>query len=224
MTKTSRRELFKRSALLFSGVALVPSLGMGSGLLAANDSKYLYPLPPGAVSLERFRNRCTACQLCVSRCPTHVLKPALWENGLTGFMQPILKYEVHQFCEFECKECIDVCPNDALTKITLEEKKLTQIGIVRLVLEKCIVIKDDESCGACAEHCPTKALRMVPYEGDLTKPEITNPEVCIGCGACESICPELKEAIYIERHPEHLQAEPPIVEKQEDVDIDDFGF
>lgn len=184
----------------------------------------LFPLPPGALSLERFKSRCTACQLCVSKCPSKVLQPSTFENGVTGIMQPILKYDVHKFCEYECKVCIDVCPNNALVEMTLEEKKLVQIGVAKLNIDHCVVIKHDEDCGACAEHCPTMALKMIPYRGGITKPEITNPEICIGCGACESICPELKRAIYIERNDTHIAAEPPLVEKQEKVEIEDFGF
>ncbi|UKI47157.1 MAG: 4Fe-4S binding protein [Phocaeicola vulgatus] len=29
---------------------------------------------------------------------------------------------------------------------------------------------------------------MVPFKGTLTIPHV-NPDLCIGCGGCESICP-----------------------------------
>lgn len=43
------------------------------------------------------------------------------------------------------------------------------------------------SCGACNEHCPTQAVKMVPWEKNLTIPEV-DPELCVGCGGCEFIC------------------------------------
>lgn len=219
-SKNNRRTFFKVAmAAVGAGVA-------SSSLLAGNTEKKteLYPLPPGAVSLDRFKSKCTACQLCVNHCPTGVLKASLFENGLTGMMQPILKFDVEQFCEYECKTCIDVCPNDALVKLSLEEKKVTQIGEVQLILEECVLITDNEDCGACAEHCPTAALKMVPWKDGLTKPEIVNPEMCIGCGGCESICPTNKRAIFIARNEVHIEADKPKVEVQEEVEIDGFGF
>ena len=53
---------------------------------------------------------------------------------------------------------------------------------------RCVVVLDEESCGACAEHCPTGALDMVPYKDGLTIPKVI-PELCVGCGGCEYICP-----------------------------------
>jgi len=215
---TSRRNFIKTCAAAFSSTPLLET---------ASKRKYgknLFPLPPGAVSLDRFLSKCTACHLCVSHCPTHTLRPAITENGLRGFMMPIMEYDVHQFCEFECNKCMEVCPTDALVEVPLEEKKLIQVGVAVLVLENCIVIRDQEDCGACAEHCPTAALQMVSYENGLTQPRMVEPDACIGCGGCESICPELKNAIRIERHEVHQQAVPPKMEVQKAVELDGFGF
>lgn len=218
LPKNNRRDFFKIS---LATVALAATTKV-SGQTPTTPK--LHPLPPGAISLERFKSKCTACQLCVNQCSGNVLKASLFENGITGMMQPVMKFEIEEFCQYDCIQCIDVCPTGALTPMTIEEKKLVQVGIVRLQLEECIVIKDNEDCGACAEHCPTSALKMVPYKDGLTKPEIVAPKTCVGCGGCESICPTNKVAIYIERHDVHVTAEAPVVEKQEKVTFDDFGF
>jgi len=218
--KNNRRDFFKLSlAAAATGIAT-------HSILGANKSatKKLYPLPPGAVSLERFKSKCTACQLCVSHCPSGVLKPSLFENGLTGMMQPILKFEVEQFCEYDCKRCIEVCPNDALIKMSIEEKKVTQIGKVELVFHECVVKKNHEDCGACAEHCPTAALKMVPWKHGLNRPKVVNIDVCIGCGGCESICPETRVAMFVNRNEVQVKAQAPIIETQKEVEIDGFGF
>jgi len=182
------------------------------------------PIPPGAQSVGAFQKSCTACQLCVSQCPSKVLRPAFHENGLLGFMQPVLKYGVHHFCDYECRKCIEVCPTLALGEYTLGEKKQIRIGAVQLIVEKCIVLKEQKACGACAEHCPTGALRMVPYKPGLTKPEVVDKDACIGCGGCESICPERKKAVFISRLDIHELASKPKITKQEKIQVLEFGF
>ena len=51
-------------------------------------------------------------------------------------------------------------------------------------------------CGACTEHCPTKALYTVPYigrDGQEHRLPKLDPSLCIGCGACEHACPVTTE-------------------------------
>ncbi len=161
--------------------------------------------PPGSQSLSHLMSKCTACQLCISQCPTHVLKPSLKEYGLSGFMMPIMNYS-QSFCNYECTHCTEVCPTGALLPVSVEEKKTLQIGKVVFIKENCIVALSETSCGACAEHCPTAAVHMVPYKGNLRIPE-TNESICIGCGACEYACPAIpNKAIYVEGNPTHLKA------------------
>ena len=122
--------------------------------------------PPGSVSQKRFQQHCTSCHLCVSKCPSHVLKPAFMEYGLGGVMQPTVSFE-KGFCNFDCTVCSDVCPNGAIPPLTIEQKHLTQMGYVVFIEENCIVLTDGTSCGACSEHCPTQAIAMVPYKLSL---------------------------------------------------------
>ncbi|MEG1934748.1 MAG: 4Fe-4S binding protein [Rikenellaceae bacterium] len=213
----SRREFIA----LVATSSVLPIVEKTESKLRLNASRY--PMPPGAGSLDEFQKRCTACKLCVSHCPSHLLRPALFENGINGFMQPYMSFNVHKFCEYECKACIDVCPNHALQPITLEQKKLTQVGVVHFDIEHCVVKKKNQYCGACAEHCPTQAVRMIEYENGLTIPKI-NPEICIGCGACESICPVRPNAIYVVRNDIQITVKPPEIKESEDIKVDDFGF
>ena len=184
--------------------------------------------PPGGISSKHFHARCTACQLCVAKCPAHVLFPANTEYGWGGFMQPTLRF-THGFCNFDCTICGDVCPNRALHTLSVEEKHQTQIGVVRFLKKNCVVNTQKSNCGACAEHCPTGAVSMIPFgkpDENLTIPTI-KPELCVGCGACEFICPVRPyRAIYIEGNLVHKVAELPYDpnEKQKTVEMDDFGF
>jgi len=157
-------------------------------------------LPPGALTAKHFAQHCTACQLCVSACPNGVLRPA---TSLDRFMQPELSYE-RGYCRPECTRCSEVCPAGAIQPITREEKSSTQVGHAVWIRKNCIVLTDDVNCGNCQRHCPTGAIQMVP--SDKSNPRsrripVIDVERCIGCGACENLCPARPySAIYVEGH------------------------
>ncbi len=190
---------------------------------SVNKAKRLTPIsPPGSLNFEHFQTKCTSCHLCVSKCPSHVIQPALLQYGLAGIMQPMLTFE-KGFCNYDCTICSDICPTDALTPLTKEQKHITQLGQVHFIHENCIVVTDGTNCGACSEHCPTQAVSMVDYKGDLSIP-YTRTEICVGCGGCEYVCPALPhKAIYVEGLAAHNKITL-IKDKVEDVKVDDFGF
>ena len=173
--------------------------------------------PPGSGSLENLMNKCTACHLCVSACPTQVLQPAFMEYGFWGIMKPRMDNKTG-FCDYECVVCTTVCPSGAILKQSVESKKLIQVGKARFVRKNCVVYTQKTDCGACAEHCPTKAVRMVlDKEVNLAAPKI-DESICVGCGACEFACPTKPyKAIYVESNPVHSTAEKPQEEKIEGV-------
>lgn len=185
-----------------------------------------YPVtPPGSHGIEALNNSCTACHLCVSACPTGVLQPAYLEYGIFGILQPRMDYD-KSFCNYECTKCADICPNDAIARIPLEKKKLTQIGKAKFIKENCIVHTENTDCGACSEHCPTKAVSMVPFKNNLYAPEVKD-EYCIGCGACEHACPvKPYKAIFVDGNSVHKYAKKPESKKVEQkVNLkEDFPF
>lgn len=186
--------------------------------------KRKYPItPPGSGSVKHFNDRCTACHLCVSKCPSNVLKPAFLEYGLEGMLQPSMDFQ-HGYCNYHCTVCADICPNDALKKLTAKEKKVLQIGHVHYIKENCVVVTDGTDCGACSEHCPTQAVSMQPYKGELRIPVI-NQDLCVGCGGCEYICPTRPyRAIYVVGNPVHKKALLPEEKEQKKIEVNDFGF
>ena len=177
----------KRRAFL-AGLAVAGAAGAtGVRMKWGKEGKRLPCAPPGAGSIENFNLKCTGCQLCVANCLGKVLTPAALEYGLDGIGQPRMS-TVQGFCDPECNNCCTVCPTGALKHLTLAEKKRCRVGMVTYYRNRCVVVTDEESCGACAEHCPTGALDMVPYKDGLTIPKVI-PELCVGCGGCEYICP-----------------------------------
>ena len=144
--------------------------------------------PFGSESVEKFYKHCTACQLCVTVCPNNVLRPS---SRLEHLMQPEMSFE-KGYCRPECVKCSEVCPAGAILKITPEEKTEWKVGTAGVDYDLCVVNRDGVSCGPCAHHCPVGAIRMVrKHPNDEKSPRIpsVNEEKCIGCGACENLCP-----------------------------------
>lgn len=160
-------------------------------------------VPPGALSLRNFTNHCTGCQLCVSVCPSQVLRPS---SSLMTLMQPEMSYE-RGYCRPECTKCSEVCPAGAIRPITRADKSSVQIGNATWIRKNCVPLVDGKECGNCARHCPTKAIEMIPsnpLDQNSIKIPAINTERCIGCGACENLCPARPfSAIYVEGHVMH---------------------
>lgn len=179
--------------------------------------------PPGAGSIEHFTKNCTACSLCITACPNNVLQPAVKQYGIAGLMQPVMDYH-KSFCTYNCTVCTEICPTNALKPLMLDAKKLTQIGKTNFIKDNCIVKTEKTACGACSEACPTKAVYMIPYEGNLLIPEI-NQEICIGCGHCEYACPTSPyKAIFVDGNPVHQAAKKPENKESEIKEPLEFPF
>ena len=99
------------------------------------------------------------------------------------------------------------------------------MGKAKFIKENCVVYIDETDCGACSEHCPTKAVVMVYYKDKITIPKVTE-EICIGCGACEYACPTDPKSIYVDGNLFHKQAEKPTEKSIEETiqPADDFPF
>ncbi|MBR5988429.1 MAG: 4Fe-4S binding protein [Prevotella sp.] len=203
----------KRSFLLASAMVTTAALAqkkeklMDGGLAELEDKvapeRQTALTPPGSLSFQHFAQHCTGCQLCVSECPNHVLRPSV---NLMHLMLPEMSYE-HGYCRPECNRCSEVCPAGAIRLIGHDEKSSIQLGHAVWIKKNCVPITDGVECGNCARHCPSGAIDMVPLdENDEESPMIpvVNEAACIGCGACEYVCPSRPfSAIYIEGHEVH---------------------
>ncbi|MDR2894554.1 MAG: 4Fe-4S dicluster domain-containing protein [Alistipes sp.] len=171
--------------------------------------------PPGSKNARSMKQHCTACQLCVSACPNNVLVPS---SRLATLMQPEMTYE-RGYCRPECVECGEVCPAGAIEKITPADKTAISVGNAVWVEANCVVGRDNVPCTECERHCPTKAITLVPMNAQeaareaagrprtpILKTPVVDTTLCIGCGACEHLCPARPfSAIYVEGNVSHHQ-------------------
>ena len=211
--KANAVDASKRSFLLASALVTTAAMAqkkeklMDGGIAELEDKvapERQTPLtPPGSLSFQNLSTRCTGCQLCVSECPNQVLRPS---SDLMHLMQPVMSYE-HGYCRPECTRCSEVCPAGAIKPVDKNEKSSIQIGHAVWIKKNCVVLTDEVECGNCARHCPSGAIEMVQLdENDEESPMVPaiNEAACIGCGACEYVCPSRPfSAIYVEGHEVH---------------------
>ncbi len=195
-----------------TGAAVLP-LARTSDTL---DSNYYDRLirPPGSVPERDFMERCIRCAECMKVCPNNALHPAFLESGIEGFWTPILIPRIG-YCEPTCVLCGQVCPTGAIQKIT-EEQKLgsavrhvdpIKIGTAFYDHGRCLPWSMATPCIVCEEFCPTSPKSIWVEEIDVPdrngqmvhvqRPHV-DPQLCIGCGACEKVCPvQDRPAVYV---------------------------
>ena len=205
---TSKRSFLLASAMVAGAAMAQKKEKLMDGGIAELEDKVAperqTPLtPPGSQSFQNLSTRCTGCQLCISECPNQVLRPS---SDLMHLMQPTMSYE-HGYCRPECTRCSEVCPAGAIQLVDVAEKTSIQIGHAVWIKKNCVVLTDEVECGNCARHCPSGAIEMVPLdENDEESPMVPaiNETACIGCGACEYVCPSRPfSAIIVEGHEVH---------------------
>ncbi len=207
------------ASIAASAVAL-PAL-RGSDVIDTNYSSKVIR-PPGAVEERAFLERCIRCAECMKVCPNNALHPAFFEAGVEGLWTPILIARIG-YCEHSCVLCGQVCPTGAIQKITEKEKLGLGVAPVKIGTAfydhgRCLPWSMQTPCIVCEEFCPTspKAIWVeeveVPVRASqpgpggespamklikLQRPHV-DPSLCIGCGACEKVCPvQDQPAVYI---------------------------
>jgi len=207
-------------ASLAGGAALVPMLRSGDDFKAKFNE--LLIRPPGAVAEDQFLARCVRCGECMKVCPNNALHPTFLEAGWEGIWSPVLIPRIG-YCEHTCTLCGQVCPTGAIREITLEEKvgtkerKGVSIGTAFVDPSRCLPIAMGTPCQVCEEWCPTSPKAIYLEEISVLKPNgesvlvkrpRVNPDLCIGCGACENVCPVVdRPAIYVTSIGESRSAE-----------------
>ena len=190
VTKPEKPSASGRRQFLISAGAILA--GTAAGLAFAKSgisfiSKKLRILPPGAGDAQRFSRKCTACMLCVANCPAKIIVPS--RNG-TGTVELDLS---RGSCNYNCTRCGNICPTGAISALALPLKRKVKIAEAKFDPRNCIAFQDDEKCGKCGKVCPTGAITLRKN----TTPRPIKKHLCIGCGACQAVCPARKKAMTV---------------------------
>ncbi len=214
---TQRRTALATAA---AGAMFLPAARVADSLDVNYHSRVIRP--PGAVEERAFLERCIRCAECMKVCPNNALHPAFLEAGIEGIWTPILIARIG-YCEHSCVLCGQVCPTGAIQKITEKEKlglgvPPIKIGTAFYDQGRCLPWSMGTPCIVCEEFCPTSPKAIWVEEVDqavreptpgpngespayrtvhLQRPHV-DPSLCIGCGACEKVCPvQDQPAVYI---------------------------
>ena len=196
--KATRRETLKGVAVLAVADKLTDG-GCADVSLPGVPDRRNPVLPPGAGKRSSFNLKCAACQLCVANCPGGCLKPSM---KLGSFGQPEMDFR-HGHCIATCVKCGEICPEGAILKLQDVQRKNVHMGRAVWRKDLCIRVTEKTECTACSRKCPVQAIHLV--KGFPTVDEAA----CIGCGACEHVCPSRPmPAIAVEGYDEQRIVNP----------------
>lgn len=190
--KLTRRETLKGIAVLAAVETAEKTTdgGFADVTLPGMPNRRAIALPPGALPRDEFNLKCVGCGLCIKACRGDCLSPSV---SLSTFGQPQMDFR-RGFCLTGCRGvCASVCPTGAISILKNVDRSHIHVGTAVLKRELCIRTTDKVACTACSRKCPVEAIRIT--DGFPAVDE----NACIGCGACEHVCPSRPEpAIRIE--------------------------
>ena len=181
-TGVTRRETIKGVAVLAAVEAVDKTTdgGYASVSLPGVPARPSPALPPGAVDRKEFNAKCVACGLCIANCRGGCLTAS---TSLKRFGQPEMDFR-RGYCLLGCNySCGHVCPTGAINWIPRLARKNVHMGHAIWKKDLCIRTTNGVQCTACSRKCPVGAIHIV--EGF----PVVDKTVCIGCGACEHVCP-----------------------------------
>lgn len=187
-----RLDLGRRAVLTGVSLGAAAACVMRTSPAAANPSPLLVR-PPGSQPEAGFLSRCIRCGECMKVCITGGLQPTLLTAGIEGIWTPYLVSRIG-YCEYNCTLCGQVCPTEAIRKLSVPDKRKTVIGLAFVDPSRCIPFAQGTPCIVCEEHCPTPKKAIVFEQrpgrgGEPVQVPVVVQNLCIGCGICEHKCP-----------------------------------
>ena len=185
--RTTRRETLKGVAVL-AVADKINDGGFAPVSLPGVPERERPVLPPGAGDRASFYRTCASCQLCVANCPGKCLVPS---TDLKTFGQPVMDFR-RGYCLSACVKCGEICPELAIRKLQVIQRPNVHMGEAVWKKDLCIRTTEGDECTACVRKCPVQAIHLV--QGF----PVVDGQKCIGCGACEHVCPARPQpAIYV---------------------------
>ena len=183
----TRRETLKGVAVLAVADKLTDG-GFAEVSLPGVPERGTPVLPPGAGDRETFYRTCASCQLCIANCPGKCL---VQSTDLRTFGQPVMDFR-RGYCLGACVKCGEICPELAIRKLQTVQRPNVHVGEAVWVKDRCVRTTEGDKCTACVRKCPVQAIHLV--QGF----PVVDRQKCIGCGACEHVCPARPmPAIYV---------------------------
>ena len=183
----TRRETLKGVAVLAVAEKITDG-GFAEVSLPGVPDRGTPVLPPGAGSRETFYMKCSSCQLCIANCPGKCL---VQSTDLKTFGQPVMDFR-RGYCLGACVKCGEICPELAIRKLQTVQRPNVHVGEAVWKKDLCVRTTEGDSCTACVRKCPVQAIHLV--QGF----PVVDRQKCIGCGACEHVCPARPmPAIYV---------------------------
>ena len=183
----TRRETLKGAAVLAVADKLTDG-GFAEVSLPGVPERGTPVLPPGAGSREGFYAKCVSCQLCIANCPGKCL---VQSTDLKTLGQPVMDFR-RGYCLGSCVKCGEICPELAIKKLQTVQRPNVHMGEAVWVRDRCVRTTEGDKCTACVRKCPVQAIHLV--QGF----PVVDRQKCIGCGACEHVCPARPlPAIYV---------------------------
>jgi polyferredoxin len=209
-----------------AGAVAIPAMRIANWPDKAYSEKVIRP--PGAVEEREFLERCIRCAECMKVCPNNALHPAFFEAGLEGLWTPILIPRIGyceyscvlcgQVCPTGAIQKITEFQKTGRDDKTGKEQKPISMGTAMYDHGRCLPWAMATPCIVCEEFCPTSPKAIWAEEVEVPKraskykakgeallmetikvqrPHV-DPSLCIGCGACEKVCPIVdKPAVYV---------------------------
>jgi polyferredoxin len=209
-----------------AGAVAIPAMRIANWPDKAYSEKVIRP--PGSVEEREFLERCIRCAECMKVCPNNALHPAFFEAGLEGLWTPILIPRIGycEFSCVLCGQVCPTGAIQKITEFqktgrddkTGKEQKPISMGTAMYDHGRCLPWAMATPCIVCEEFCPTSPKAIWAEEAEVPKraskyvakgealkmetikvqrPHV-DPSLCIGCGACEKVCPIVdKPAVYV---------------------------
>ena len=201
-TSLGRRGFLSASVGTASGILGGLLAGGGTSAFGADlDGDGPRPVrPPGSVPEPEFLQMCIRCGECFQSCPSDVLQPLGFAQGLEGLWTPQVVAD-WAGCASSCNACGQVCPTGAIRALPLEEKRHARMGLAWINEATCLPFHG-EACQLCVDECTAAgydALEFItvgtevddagqPIEGTGTLAPLLIPDKCVGCGLCQTRC------------------------------------